>query len=229
MPEALPLAICPSCRHPMTSTINGKLPGNHYATASKYGNCVRRCLSCRIGASNAKSEWTHIFEDPVASVPPEVSVGVREALAGALNEINRGGKRIKFGFDSSEDAVTWTIFSFLARSGQLSCLMGRLLPDVWRSTESNPVLLVWGSPLPPDGPGLGLRTRLVEISRNLDEDPRSRSEPDIVVQNIDGAIVKLRSGNDVKPREYAGWGKDYLKDTDAFRDPDRVRDSGSTS
>jgi hypothetical protein len=151
------------------------------------------------------------------NVPPEVRGGVVETLALAVNERNRANKAIKFGYSTSEDALTWTVFKHLHESGTLLNVLRRAglpIPDGAARPEA---MLLWGVPLPPDragdGRGRRLRARLEAVADRLGEDPRSRTEPDVVIDVGDFGVfvieVKHRSGTDVKAAGYAGWDRYY--------------------
>jgi hypothetical protein len=60
---------------------------------------------------NAANNPTIIFRDHLDNVPAAVRSGAFRALSCSLNVRNRGSKREKFRFSTSEDAVTWTVFS----------------------------------------------------------------------------------------------------------------------
>jgi hypothetical protein len=92
----------------------------HPGKAKSFDDCLRRCEHCRIGASNTADSHsvTYIFRDPLDNIPPESREGVSEVLAQALNVYNRPSKLTNFGFSTSEDAVTWVVFTYLLRSGR---------------------------------------------------------------------------------------------------------------
>ncbi len=98
-----------------------------------------------------------------------------------------------FGFSTSEDALTWTVFKFLHDTGQLAtCLelsgLGNRPPN-----ERPPSLLIWGAPVPLDQNanehGWALRQRLISISEWLLENQGSRTEPDVVIDMGQFGIV----------------------------------------
>ena len=62
---------------------------------------------------------TYIHRDPLTNIPKECRDGVLETLSAALNVRSRSSKRSRFGFSTSEDAVTWVVFSYLLRTKQL--------------------------------------------------------------------------------------------------------------
>ena len=109
----LPVLACPSCGSDVTQS-TGELK-----RAGRYSDCLRRCKRCGIGFSNARHSATRIYQDPEMNVPEQSRGGIAERLKLALNERNRPSKRIKFGFSTSEDALTWTVFTYLNMTGQL--------------------------------------------------------------------------------------------------------------
>lgn len=209
--QVLPEVGCPNCGDILK-------PGPGVAIAStSWRDCLRRCLECELGFSNAYTNPTTLFSDPRMNIPPKVRGGVIETLDLTLNERNRANKKVKFGFSTSEDALTWTIFKYLHESGQLVGVLRRAgLPIPDRASRPLAVLL-WGVPIPLDREnneeGWALRARLEGISDRLGENPRSRTEPDVVIDlGPDGIViieVKHRSGTDVKTEGYAGWDRYY--------------------
>src|SRR5690242_92976 len=109
----LPALSCPVCGELLRAR-----PGRRVRPAT-WRDCLRRCTDCRAGYSNARTGPTVLFDDPRMNVPAEVRGGVLDTLAQALNVRNRREKRIKFGFSTSEDALTWTVFTHLHDSAQL--------------------------------------------------------------------------------------------------------------
>ena len=212
--SALPAMACPACG----SNLDPR-PGDAIAPTS-WRDCLRRCSECELGFSNARTGPTVLFGDPRRNVPEEVRGGVLEAIALALNVRNRANKEAKFGYSTSEDALTWTVFKHLHDSGQLVVVLRRAgLPIPERVARPEAVLL-WGVPISTEGKesevGRRLRDRLEAIADGLGEDPRSRTEPDIVIDLGESGIViievKHRSGTDVKRPGYAGWGRYYPSD-----------------
>jgi hypothetical protein len=59
--------------------------------------------------------------------------------------------------------------------------------------------------------GAGIQKQLSDLCANLQEDPNSFSEPDVIIDfGLDGLFfieVKYRSGNDFKPSDYRGWSR----------------------
>jgi hypothetical protein len=206
MPQ-LPSLICPSCHLPIAGVESaGKVP-----VATQFDDCLRRCEPCGIGASNASDRGavTFIHRDPLGNIPVESREGASEALAQALNIRNRESKRRRFGFSTSEDAVTWVVFMHLLRSGQLlgSLRQAGLIAD--SALMATPTLLLWGAPVDAGARGKEIQGRLRELCAGLREDPNSFSEPDVIVDFGEHGVmfieVKHQSGNDLKPVDYAGW------------------------
>lgn len=206
MPQ-LPSLICPSCHLPIAGVESaGKVP-----VATQFDDCLRRCEPCGIGASNASDRGavTFIHRDPLGNIPVESREGASEALAQALNIRNRESKRRRFGFSTSEDAVTWVVFMHLLRSGQLlgSLRQVGLIAD--SALMATPTLLLWGAPVDAGARGKEIQGRLRELCAGLREDPNSFSEPDVIVDFGEHGVmfieVKHQSGNDLKPVDYAGW------------------------
>src|SRR4051794_19190638 len=78
-------------------------------SAASYETCAYRCEACQVGYSNRQDAATRtmIFAAPERNVPEELMVGLDVVLANAFNVRARGSKRTRFGFFTSEDAVTW--------------------------------------------------------------------------------------------------------------------------
>jgi hypothetical protein len=166
-------------------------------SATSYATCVYRC-QCGRGYSNAKSakERTCITDAPERNVPAEVTDGLQEVLLESMNVLNRAAKREKFCFATSEDAVTWTIFRWLADVDSLALV---LQAAGLRTPEGHPELLLWGAPV---RGGTELQADLIAVCDELGEDPLGRSEPDVVIAwpgDLAFVEVKYQAPNDVKP------------------------------
>lgn len=173
-------------------------------SATSYARCIYRC-QCGRGYSNAAiaANRTCITDRPVRNVPDQVAEGLNDVLGAALNVRNRPTKRDKFCFETSEDAVTWTIFRWLTASDGLA-----IVPAAAGLPRPNgpPTLLLWGVP-PADGPGGQFRDALADVCDELGEDPNRRSEPDVVIAWPELLVfieVKYQAPNDVK-RGYANF------------------------
>jgi len=194
--------------------------------SSTFQSCLRKCPGCRVGYSNARNNPTLIWEDPLFNVPASVRKGVRETIEASINVRNRENKLVRFGYSTSEDAVTWTFFSFL--HGQHQDKLPQLYETLFGiKDKATPALLLWGSPVP-DGPReRSVRDQIITISNTLTELPNSRTEPDVVLDFGKGGLViievKYRSGNDSRPT--ANWYR-YLPCNSAFRDSQQAQTSG---
>ena len=165
-------------------------------TATSHARCLYRC-QCGAGYSNNRrpAERTLIWASPELNVPVEVRDRLDETLALACNFLNRRNKWAKFCFETSEDAVTWTIFRAMERSKVFSALVA---PDRPLGEAS---LVLWGVPIAgPRAEVIG--SVLAEISRDLGEVDDRRTEPDAIVV-WDGLSVvveaKYENGNVPQP------------------------------
>jgi hypothetical protein len=205
----LPSLICPICRTPI-ATVESI---DRVSAAAQFGNCLRRCEPCGIGASNAANPEavTYIYRDPLKNIPHACRDGASEALGQALNVRSRGSKRLRFGFSTSEDAVTWVVFTHLLRSGQLLATLQRVGLIAEGGLTTAPTLLLWGTPIDNCARGAGIRKQLSDACASLQEDPNSFSEPDVIVDLGEGGLifieVKHLSRNDLKPADYSGWSR----------------------
>lgn len=196
---------CPKCHGPMVGVNSLTSP----PAATSYEDCLRRCDACGMGASNAANPdtVTYIHRSPLENIPSEMRHGAEDALSNALNVRNRTSKLSRFGFSTSEDAVTWVVFAYLLRSGQLVDTLRHA--KIVAGSADPPTLLLWGVPVDDTGVGTALRERLQALCSRLNEDSQSFSEPDVIVDLGAGGLVfievKYRSGNDTKPDDYPGW------------------------
>jgi hypothetical protein len=216
---ALPSLICPKCGEELTVLAAPVI------TASSYHDCLRKCEDCGVGYSNATKNPTAIWRDPTHNVPGPVRAGVLQTLNCSLNKRNRGSKRIKFGFSTSEDAVTWVVFSYLTAEAPNALIK---LGERWLGTRvETPTVLLWGVPILPSITGKSIRNRLIQISNALGEAPMRRTEPDIVLDfDLKGSIiieVKLAAKND----ETTDVSKmdQYLLNTAAFSSSENIKAS----
>jgi len=223
---------CPRCGVTMVSEEyepdeDGKAPD-----AESFSTCLRRCESCGVGYSNAaKSSPTRICRDPFSELAPFVSQGVAEVLAQSLNSGSREKKRIRFGFSTSEDHVTWTVFRYLQLVNGLARAVSALDLLHHGHAEREPALFLWGSEVPAGIPnGSNVRRRLEQIEDDIGENPGYRSEPDVILDLPGTGLVfievkvKERS-NSRKSPGCSKWDK-YVHDTEAFAGPDDVRQTG---
>ena len=179
----------------------GTLSGRWSPAASSFATCARRCEACGVGFSNGLANPTVIYRDPLQNTPWQARDGALRALGESINIRSRGSKIHRFGFETSEDALTWTMFSYLASE---PLLMDRVLNHfgVTDSLDGKPAVLLWGSPVGRAPEGANTRERLIHVSDSLGENPASRSEPDVLVDLGSAGLVvievKYRSANDNK-------------------------------
>jgi len=208
MPE-LPSVTCPRCQRPLAAVKTF----DKIIVTRKFEDCLRRCEPCGVGASNAAdpNRVTYIHRDPLENIPVESCAGASEALAQALNVRSRESKWRRFGFSTSEDAVTWVVFTYLLRSGQLRDALRRVGLITNASFGLAPTLLLWGVPIDDTGRGTEIRKQLSDHCVRLQEDPNSFSEPDVIIDlGSDGLVfieVKYLSRNDRKAADYPGWSR----------------------
>lgn len=202
----LPPLRCPRCKHRISAVeCTGKTP-----VVKSFADCLRRCEPCGVGASNSVNRPTWVYRDPLENIPMQSREGVNDALNLALNQRSRKSKRVRFGFSTSEDAVTWVVFTHLLRSGRLSEALKRAGVISTRQTLTNtPTLLLWCSPIDNCARGLEIRERLEKLCVSLGERSDSFSEPDVIIDFGEGGVVfievKYRSKNDYKLPECRGW------------------------
>jgi hypothetical protein len=230
----LPSVSCPECNRILESAEYIPNKAGSAQRASGYGSCLRRCEKCGIGLSNARSadisKLTRIYRDPFRTLPDWLRQDCYETLGMALNENHRQAKRTEFHSGKSEDHVTWTIFRYLQKEGGLLQALHGVGIEGCNSRDVIPTLLLWGVAIPPkDERGNLVRNRLVNVLDKIGEHPKSRSEPDVVVDFSDNGLVIIEvkhfSPNDKKSGSFVGWDR-YVRNTDAFSDTDGVRKSG---
>jgi hypothetical protein len=223
---------CPQCGQLIESEEYMPNKRGGASTATSFNSCLRQCDQCGIGFSNAKNpdSVVKIYRNPLGNIPREVQDGARETLAKSLNKINKNNKKVKFGFETSEDAVTWTVFSYLQKD-QIICESLKVLDIEWLNrVPKEPSLLLWGVPVPNDDMrGIETRNKLIKVLNEIGEDPKKFSEPDVILDFGDLGIViievKYRSPNDVLNRNSPKWDK-YILETDAFLNSNGVKESG---
>lgn len=193
----------------------------------RFADLAFRCDSCGIGFSNATnpSDRVLIRANYADNVPLEVIDRLDTVLASALNVRARSKKPWAFASANSEDAASWTMARALASIGSLASFLPRRL----RSSSSDPgEALLWGVPLIA-GAADAVAASTVKVSDDLGEQPRSRSEPDIILvwpDLIAFIEVKLDSPNEHKAPTYKGWDT-YLPSAGLFASADAaVRQAG---
>jgi hypothetical protein len=196
---------CPVCNALLVPGLSAR------RSVQRFEDCLRKCDSCRVAFSNARRNPVQIWADPEANVPEQVRGGLASVLSRSVNITNRPNKRSKFGFGTSEDAVTWTVFRYFQDHGAL----GRLAKAAEHAMAvAQARLVLWGVEVPPVLDGVSdIETRLEAISRQLSESPNRRTEPDAIVDFGDDGVMfieaKLSSGNDQLKADHPNWDR-YL-------------------
>ncbi|MCG2661856.1 MAG: hypothetical protein L6437_16625 [Kiritimatiellae bacterium] len=221
---------CPKCKRVVESLEFVPNAKRQAPTASSYDTCLRRCDSCGISWSNAASveNSVRIYRNPLDNIPEPVREGAIETLSKAVNIRNRTNKLAKFGFENSEDAVTWTVFRYLQQSNVLAETFRSLLAQ-GPAVQCSPSLLIWGVPVPAGNAyAIEIAARLNAISDALKENPSYRSEPDVIVDlGASGIVVievKYRSPNEFVRR--GGWDWRYYLHSSAFDNSKNIEESG---
>ncbi len=223
--------LCPECRQALTSRKVTPDAADKAKVAKAYSDCLRRCNDCKIGLSNTKdpSKVVYIHRDPLSNLPREIREAALDTLDRSINVINRKNKKRNFCCESSEDAVTWTIFRHLEQTGQLRPVLAELGAAPAKESTEEPIMLLWGVPVPFDGArGQECADRLIQVIDEIQRNPRSRSEPDVVLDfGSTGVVfieVKFTSVNESKNPSYRGWAG-HVEGSQAFRSPDRAKQS----
>lgn len=226
---------CPKCSNFIESdnyTPNSRNSRGGAPPATSFDACLRRCNECDIGFSNAQnpSSVVKIYRNPLDNIPPEVHNGVLETVSNALNLINRENKLKKFAFETSEDAVTWTVFNCLKQKKIFCESLKRSGVDWLISTDIEPAILLWGVPVPgSDRRGIDIKKNLITILKQIGEDHQKYSEPDVILDFGDIGVVvievKYRSPNDRLNEKSPKWGK-YFHNSSAFADIVGVKKTG---
>jgi hypothetical protein len=225
----LPSKRCPCCNHPIAEVeFQGPV-----RPATSYEKCLRRCEPCAVGVSNRVNNPTFIYREPLKNIPSDSRANATNVLSNALNERNRDNKRLRFGFSTSEDAVTWVVFTYLLSSGQLEGALRRVRLIDAGALAVKPTILLWGVPIatPPSCDrrgGAEIRRRLIDLCADLGEKQASFSEPDVIIDLSENGLIlieaKYLSGNDSKPVDYKGW-TTYLGSSALAWDTDKIRNS----
>jgi hypothetical protein len=187
---------CRACQRQIKPDMSLLASLNRRLTVASRDDCIYRC-ECGVSYSNARKEADRVMitAGPELNVPKQVRAGLVETLGQALNRRNRRNKQLKFCFESSEDAVTWTVFRGLQQQGRLDALVApQRLPG-------EPALLLWGAPIG-GARSPEVASALVEVCRSLGESSDAFSEPDVVVvwpELIVFVEAKYQSANERRP------------------------------
>lgn len=175
--------------------------------SAKYEDCIRRCITCEIGASNAQVNPTFIYRDYRNNIPDNLLKNLDKALENTLNETNRENKKIKMGFSTSEDAVSWIFIKYFLSNNKLP-----VLQKILNLEDEISEILMWGVPQMTSEPEY--TKKLKNICSKLGEDKKYYTEPDIIIITKSASVfieVKVKSGNDKQAANNKNYDK-YLLD-----------------
>lgn len=168
--------------------------------------------------------------DPFAAIPAELRSGLEDTLKLSLSTVTKTRKIQRFSRPRAEDALTWVVFRFLQEQRSLRQLLGNLGIASARNAHAEPLLLLWGVPVPlVSRDGLEVHCRLRAALDAIGEAKNARTEPDVMLDfGKHGLViieVKLDARNERRSADYAPWDK-YFDATEAFRKEGAVRESG---
>lgn len=162
---------------------------------------MRRCEKCEIGFSNAKKRPTIIHKNYLNNIPEFLRQDLSLVLDKSMNEMNRKNKKNKFGFSTSEDALTWSFFKYFVVNNKSQDLL-KLLNI--KSQETDFDIYLWGTNISPNKPNLEFIDTFIEVSSSFNENSASRTEPDVIIKLQDRLIfieVKYLSSNGISTDE----------------------------
>jgi hypothetical protein len=226
MVERLPVRYeamrCRVCRRSIEPDLALLAALGRRSAAARHEDCVYRC-QCGLAYSNElrEEERQLVFPAPERNVPKQVRAGLGEALGSAANRKNRRSKLERFCFQSSEDAVVWTVMRGLEQLERLDAVVAPRRP------VGVPSLLLWGVPLS-GSRAAATASALTDVCRSLGESPNSLSEPDVVLLWPNLLVVveaKFLSQNQRRPN-LRGFDR-YLDRPDLFAvSPEAVAAAG---
>ena len=168
-----------------------------YKTTASYSDCLRSCDKCEIGFSNAKNKPTIIYKNHHHNIPDLLRQDLDNSLNNSLNIFNRKNKKNKFGFSTSEDALTWSFFKYFAVEQKYSDLLELLNID---SAETEFDIYLWGTKITNLDNDSELIDKLIKTSDFFKESSSKRTEPDVIITLVDKIIfieVKYLSQNEI--------------------------------
>lgn len=183
---------CPSCEEFIFPKEGISKP------ASSYYDCLRSCEKCGVGFSNAKKNPTTIYKNHLENIPELLRKDVEISLSNSINKFNRKNKQTKFGFSTSEDALTWSFFKYFVVNNKLGDLLD-LLNIKSKETEFD--IYLWGTKITSFGNESNFIEKFIEVSDSFNEAPTKRTEPDVIIKLSDKLIfieTKYLSSNEIK-------------------------------
>ncbi|HKL85766.1 MAG TPA: hypothetical protein VJ861_05495 [Treponemataceae bacterium] len=140
---------------------------------------------------------TVIYADYIMNVPEQVRALLPEIIDKSINVNNRTAKKIKLGFNTSEDALTWTVFRHLQISNGISALIESITSN---KSTGQCVVYYWGTPVTDEDMIITSKRKLLEsVLLEIGENDQKMSEPDIIIEDDETLIfleIKFGSLND---------------------------------
>ena len=192
----LPKIKCPNCGELIFPTTGIRKRTN------SYNDCLRCCKKCEIGISNSKNNPTVIYNKYYENVPELLRQDLDTSLNNSMNELNRKNKKNKFGFSTSEDALTWSFFKYFVVNNKFGDLL-KLLNI--KSEETIFDIYLWGTNICSSKTNSKFLENFIETSNSFNENSSKRTEPDVIIELQDKLIfieVKYsRSSNEISLNE----------------------------
>lgn len=186
---------CPNCGKLLSAT------NEIIKRVSSYEDCLRRCEKCQVGFSNAKNKPTIVYKNYIDNIPELVRQDLNISLNNSMNEMNRKNKIHKFGFSTSEDALTWSFFKYFVVKNKIPDLL-KLLNI--KSEETDFEIYLWGTNICSSEPNTEFIDKFIETSNSFNENSSMRTEPDVIIKLQDKLVfieVKYLSSNEISENE----------------------------
>jgi hypothetical protein len=183
---------CPKCGKEMTIE---NLPKK---AANSYNDCINKCEDCGIGLSNGEKNQTIIYKNYKDNIPIQLHEKLDSILENTLNKYNHKNKINKFGFNTSEDALTWIFFSYFIKNNKTDIM----LKFLGFEKENIIDIYFWGAGYNNQNKDNLFRIKLEDVLKNsFKEDINRFSEPDIIIETDTKVIfieVKYFSDNAIE-------------------------------
>ncbi len=168
-------------------------------TAQSYNDCIRKCLRCGIGYSNAKYNPKIIYKNIEDNIANEIKdKNIEDIINKSLNIRNRPTKLNKAKISTSEDALTYSFMKYLIESNQITKLI-KIIDSTIKEFNNIEVYL-WGVNIVNNNIEK-IETLKTILVKKYKENLNSLSEPDIIITGDTFTIiieVKYKSPNEVK-------------------------------
>jgi hypothetical protein len=139
-----------------------------------------------------------IYKNFTENIPESLRLNLEYTLRNSVNLTNRENKKHKFAFSTSEDALTWSFFSYFVINNRLKDLLELLNID---SNDSCYEIYLWGVNISSQIIKTDLFQQFIDTSNFFNEDKLKRTEPDVMIKLSNTLIfieVKYKSPNEVK-------------------------------